>query len=123
MIGLRQQGIRRRLALLYSGIFAVGLSVFCAVLFQYFQRTQMQAFDSTLYNFAVDISSGLEMDFVGRLFMVNPNVSEADKAFPFGSSLVEIRDLRGRVLLHSRSLEDKSLPLDPRTLQAVVNEK
>ena len=80
---LSRQGIRLRLALLYLGIFAVGLAVFCAVLFQYFQRTQEQAFDATLYNFAVDISSNLEMDFVGRLFVVNSTVNDAGKYFPF----------------------------------------
>lgn len=120
-----RQGIRLRLALLYLAIFAVGLSVFCAVMFQYFQRTQTQAFDTTLYNFAVDISSNLEMDLVGRLFVVNTNVSEAGKLFPFhlGGSFLEIRDSQGKVLLHSRSLKDKNLPLDRATLQRVEQEK
>lgn len=124
-MNFRQLGIRRRLALLYTGIFAVGLGVFCAILFQYFQRTQLQAFDSTLYNFAVDISTNLEMDFVGRLFVVNPNVTDAGKMFPFrlGSSYLEIRDSRGRLLRHSRALEDKSLPLDQQTLARLVNER
>ncbi len=125
MIAFRQQGIRRRLALLYLSIFAVGLSVFCALLFQYFQRVQIQAFDTTLYNFAVDISTNLEMDFVGRLFVVNSSVAEAGKLFPFhlGGSFLEIRDSRGKVLLHSRSLKDKNLPLDAKTLERVEKEK
>lgn len=125
MIGLRALGIRRRLALLYSGIFAVGLTVFCAILFQYFQRTQREAFDTTLYNFAVDFSANLEMDFVGRLFVVNPNVSDAGKFLPFhlGSSFFAIRDSQGKVLLHSRSLGDRNLPLDLRTLPALAKEK
>jgi hypothetical protein len=83
MSSWRRQGIRRRLALLYLSIFTVGITGFCAVLFQYFQRTQIQAFDTTLYNFAVDISTNLEMDFVGRLFVVNSNMVEAGKFFPF----------------------------------------
>jgi len=125
MIAFRQQGIRRRLALLYLSIFAAGLTVFCALLFQYFQRIQIQAFDTTLYNFAVDISTNLEMDFVGRLFVVNSNVAEAGKLFPFhlGGSFLEIRDSRGKVLLHSRSLKEKNLPLDATTLQRVEKEK
>lgn len=125
MIPFRQQGIRRRLALLYLSIFAAGLSVFCALLFQYFQRIQIQAFDTTLYNFAVDISSNLEMDFVGRLFVVNSNVSEAGKLFPFhlGGSFLEIRDSRGKVLLHSRSLKERNLPLDAKTLRRVRVER
>lgn len=125
MIGFRQQGIRRRLALLYTSIFSVGLSVFCALLFQYFQRTQMVAFDATLFNYAVDISANLEVDLLGRLIMVNPTVSEARKLFPFtsGNNYMEIRDARGQVLLHSRALEDKFLPLDTSTLLRLDGER
>jgi signal transduction histidine kinase len=105
--------------------FAVGLSVFCALLFQYFQRTQIEAFDSTLYNFAVDISTDLEMDFVGRLFVVNSNPAEGGKMFPFhlGGSFLEICDTNGRVLLHSRALKNRRLPLDADTLKQVLKEK
>lgn len=122
---IRRQGIRWRLAMLYLSIFAAGLGVFCALLFQYFQRTQLQAFDTTLYNFAVDISTNLEMDFVGRLFVVNSNLAESGKFFPFhlGSSFFEFRDIRGRVLLHSRALKEKRLPLDAGLLARVQKEK
>ncbi|MBX3022877.1 MAG: HAMP domain-containing histidine kinase [Bdellovibrionales bacterium] len=125
MIVFRKLGIRRRLALLYSGIFAVILSVFCAILFQYFQRTQSEAFDSMLYNFAVDFSANLEMDFVGRLFVVNPNVSEVGKYLPFTvpSSFFMIRDSRGKVLMHSRSLGDRSLPLNPAGIALLGKQK
>lgn len=120
-----RQGIRLRLGLLYLSIFAVGLSVFCAVLFQYFIRTQIQAFDTTLYNFAVDISANLEMDYIGRLVVVNSDVSDAAKMFPFHipGSFLEIRDSSGKIMMHSRSLRDKSLPLDAVTLARVADEK
>lgn len=125
MTFFRRHGIRPRLALLYTSIFGVTLSVFCAWLFHDFQRTQIQAFDTTLYNFAVDISTNLEMDFVGRLFVVNSAVAESGKLFPFhlGGSFLEIRDSTGRVLLHSRSLKDRNLPLDAATLKRVQKEK
>ncbi len=125
MMRLRQHGIRWRLATLYLSIFTSGLLVFCGLLFQYFQRTQIQAFDTTLYNFAVDISANLEMDFVGRLFVVNSSAAEAGKLFPFhlGGSFLEIRDSSGRVLLHSRSLKDKNLPIDPQVLNRMPEEK
>lgn len=125
MRGFRRQGIRWRMAMLYLGIFAVGLSLFCTVLFQYFQTAQIQAFDTTLYNFAVDISSNLEMDRSGRLVVVNSNMAEAGKLFPFhlGGSFLEIRDAKGRPLLHSRSLKDHNLPLDDLVLQRLAREK
>ena len=125
MISFRRQGIRWRLAMLYLSIFAVGLSVFCALLFQYFQRTQIEAFDNTLYNYAVDLSSDLEMDFVGRLFVVNSNVAERGKMFPFhlGSMFLEIRDTSGKILLHSRTLKDRQLPLNAGMLALIKEQK
>ncbi len=125
MISLRRQGIRWRLAMLYLQIFAVGLSVFCALLFQYFQRTQTEAFDSTLYNFAVDINANLEMDFVGRLFVLNSTIPEAGKFLPFhlGAIFLEIRDTSGKVLMHSKALGSRRLPLDRPTLDRVLTDK
>lgn len=121
----RRQGIRWRIGMLYLSIFTVGLVVFCALLFQYFQRTQIQAFDTTLYNFAVDISSNLEMDFVGRLFVVDPGKAEEGKLFPFhlGGSFLEIRDIRGRVLLHSKSLQSLKLPFDDEVLRRISRDR
>ncbi len=125
MITLRRQGIRWRLAMLYLGIFAAGLSVFCALLFQYFQRTQIEAFDSTLYNFAVDINANLEMDFVGRLFVLNSTIPEAGKFLPFhlGAIFIEIRDTNGKILMHSKALRERQLPLDQGTLGRVLRDK
>jgi len=125
MIKFRKHGIRWRIAMLYLSILTVGLGIFCTLLFHYFQRIQIQAFDSTLYNFAVDISTNLEMDLVGRLFVVNPNVTDAGKFFPFhlGSSYLEIRDSKGRVLLHSRSLGNRNLPMSPETLSTIKDER
>ena len=121
----RRLGIRRRLAFLYLSIFAVGISAFCAILFHYFQNSQIRAFDTSLYNFGVDITSSLEVDFVGRLFLVNSNISEAGKLLPFhlGASFFEIRDRSGRVLWHSRSLQNKSLPMATGTLARMQSER
>ncbi len=121
----RRQGIRWRMAMLYLCIFAIGLSVFCTVLFSYFKTVQLLAFDTTLYNFAVDISSNLEMDQYGRLVVINSNVADAGKLFPFhlGKSFLEIRDVEGRPLRHSRSLKDRNLPLDAMTMSRLLREK
>src|SRR4051812_37203242 len=102
MIVWRKLGIRFRLALLYSAIFTVVLSVFSFFLFRSFEKAQIQAFDATLYNFAVDISTNLEIDFFGRLYGVN--VQEQGKVLPFhlGKSFLEIRDVTGKILVFSR---------------------
>ena len=125
ILNWRRQGIRRRIGLVYLSIFAGGLTVFCALLFQYFQRIQIQAFDTALYNFAVDISTNLEMDFVGRLFVVNPGAAEAGKLFPFhlGGSYLEIRDTKGKILMHSKSIAERQLPFDDSTLKKVTQDR
>lgn len=118
----RRLGIRIRLALIYSAIFGVVLSVFCLVLFQTFEKQQIKAFDDTLRNFATDISTNLEIDFVGRLFVT---VEEEDKVLPFhlGQTFLEIRDLTGRILVYSRSLNGKNLPFETSSLQSLAEEK
>jgi signal transduction histidine kinase len=120
-----RQGIRWRIGMMYLSTFAVGLVVFCTLLFQYFQRMQIKAFDVTLYNFAVDISSNLEMDFVGRLFVVNPGAAEEGKLFPFhlGGSFLEIRDTKGKILRHSKSLDNTQLPFDKSTLDSALKDR
>jgi signal transduction histidine kinase len=118
-------GIRIRLALLYSGIFAIGLVAFCLVLFRHFENSGNEAFNTTLYNFAVDVSNNLEMDFVGRLFVVNSSVVEEDKVLPFhlGKIFLEIRDPSGRILVYSRSLKGQNLPYDPKSMPVLTEKK
>ncbi len=122
MTGWRTLGIRFRLAVLYSGIFAVVLSIFCIFLFQSFEKSQIQAFDATLYNFAVDISTNLEIDFVGRLFVT---VEEEGKVLPFhlGKSFLEIRDPSGRVLVYPRSLNGQNLPFELQEVSELSQKK
>lgn len=125
MIVWQRLGIRFRLALLYSGIFAIALSVFCIILYRNFETASNDAFNKTVYNFAIDVSNNLEMDFVGRLFVVNPSVIEEDKVLPFhlGKILLEILDANGKVLVYSRSLNGKNLPMDNALLFEVLEKK
>ena len=110
---------------MYSGLFAIGLALFCAILLKYFERTQIAAFDSSLYNFTVDISATLEMDFLGRLYVVNRPPGDVDKAFPFHlrATLFEIRDTRGQSLLVSNGLAGRHLPFDARLVPVLEKER
>jgi signal transduction histidine kinase len=123
MIHLRRTGIRRRLALLYTGIFALCLTVFCTWLFQDFQRKQIAAFDTMLFNYTVDLTVNLEMDSAGRLFVVGSNSPEAGKFLPFGRSFIEFRNIRGERILSSRSLNDRDLPLGTDVLRRIGQER
>ncbi len=118
-------GIRLRLALLYLGLFGIGVSIFCFLLFQYFKRSQVQAFDSALYNFVVDVSRNLEVDYVGRLLVHSANSPDDRKLFPFhlGQTFLEIRNMQGRVLLQSRNMGPASIPFSSRLLSQVATDK
>ena len=122
MIAWRRLGLRTRLAFLYCGIFAVVLTSFGIFLFQSFEQSQIKAFDATLFNFAVDITTNLEIDFIGRLYV---NVEEEGKVLPFhlGKSFLEIRDPGGRILLYSRSLHGEDLPFDESKVPELVEKK
>lgn len=122
---INKKGLRWRIAIMYLSVFAAAFLIFCSWLYQSFQKNQIRAFDSTLYNFAVDISSNLEMDFVGRLFVLNSGFSDAGKFFPFhlGSSFFEILDSRGKVLLRSRSLGEQRLPIDIKTIKILPDQR
>lgn len=112
------QGIRVQMALLYLSLSGAGLIFFCFFLFQNYLASQQESFDKALFNFAADVSSDLEVDFLGRLYSRN-STAEEGKYFPFplGKSYLEIRDLRGDVLLISKSLRGRNLP--PFTQQEV----
>jgi len=99
------------MALLYTSLSAAGLFIFCIFLFQNYLKSQQESFDKALFNFAADVSSDLEVDFLGRLYSKN-RTAEEGKYFPFhlGKSYLEIRNMNGRVLLSSKSLQGKSLP-------------
>lgn len=122
MIAWRKLGLRTRLAFLYCTIFAVVLTSFGVFLFQSFERSQIRAFDATLFNFAVDISANLEIDFIGRLYVT---VEEEGKVLPFhlGKSFLEIRDPSGRILLYSRSLRGEDLPFQESQVPELVEKK
>ncbi|HAG90868.1 MAG TPA: hypothetical protein DCL41_03305 [Bdellovibrionales bacterium] len=108
----KKLGIRVKMAILYSTLSGAGLIVFCFFLFQFYVRSQQESFDNALYNFAADVSDDLEVDFLGRLYSRN-RTAEEGKYFPFplGKSFLEIQNLKGQVLLISKSLRGGSLPL------------
>lgn len=99
------------MALLYLSLSGFCLIIFCISLFQNYISNQQESFDKALFNFAADVSSDLEVDFLGRLYSKN-RTAEEGKYFPFplGKSYLEIRNLSGQVLLVSRSLRGANLP-------------
>ncbi|RYZ79982.1 MAG: hypothetical protein EOP06_26160, partial [Proteobacteria bacterium] len=82
---------------------------------------QQIGFDTALHNYAVDISGGFDVNFLGGLVLKREVMVEENKIFPFslGQSIVQFRTLTGNVLLTSRRFE-QALPIRPETLNAAT---
>lgn len=82
---------------------------------------QQIGFDTALHNYAVDISGGFDVNFLGGLVLKREVMVEENKIFPFslGQSIVQFRTLNGNVLLTSRRFEH-ALPISQNTLESAT---
>ena len=94
------KGIRFRLTLVYSTLFGLVLCMFAYVITSEYFQSGRQDFDSSLINYAIDLSDHIitENDGVNIAFKV-PS-SEIKKAFPFilKQTYYTVRDIKGKVL-------------------------
>lgn len=95
-----------------------------AFLYQGIKNTQQAAFDTALFNHAVDISNGTDLSVLGQLIVKRSALIDEDKIFPFhlGQSIVQIRSVDGSVILSSRPLDFVRLPLSRKTMIETVNQ-
>lgn len=116
-------GIRVRLTALFVAIFGLTLIVFSLLVYRVFTQNLQSEFDADLFNHALDVAQGIEVDVFGNV-AVSPDVlSNGGKIFPFsvGSAFLQLSTLDGRILARSRSLGKAELPrsaMDLRLLQA-----
>jgi signal transduction histidine kinase len=116
-------GIRVRLTALFVAIFGITLVVFSIIVYRVFTQNLQNEFDADLFNHALDVSQGIEVDVFGNV-AVSPDVlSSGGKIFPFsvGSAFLQLSTLDGRIIARSRSLGKAELPhsaADLRTLKA-----
>jgi signal transduction histidine kinase len=115
--------IRLRLTSLFVVIFGLTLIAFSALVYRVFTQNLQSEFDADLFNHALDVVQGIEVDIFGNV-QVSPDVlSAGGKIFPFsvGSGFLQLSTLDGRIIARSRSLGKTELPYradDLRLLQA-----
>lgn len=104
--------LRVRFTALYLTVMAVTLIIFCIMLYQVFVRNHQKEFDAALYNYAVDVSQSISVDFFGD-FVFNARAVRANEKFlPFslGRSFVQIVAPNGQIVTRSTNLENMHLP-------------
>lgn len=91
--------LRVRLTLLYVLLFGVTTAIFNGVLFAFTMETLQQDFDDALYNYAVDVSSTIDIGPKGDLTFP-PLRLDSGKLLPFplGTALIQIRHVSGEIL-------------------------
>ncbi len=106
------RGLRLRLTLLFGAILGLTLLVFSLLVYGAFVREQDLQFDAALYNHAVDVSSSIEINPYGAIFLGTDGVTAGGKIFPFavGKSFIQILNHRGGIIARSKSLGQGTLP-------------
>jgi signal transduction histidine kinase len=105
-------GIRVRLTALYVAIFGITLILFSMLVYRVFTQNLQSEFDADLFNHALDVAQGIEVDVFGNV-AVSPDVlSSGGKIFPFsvGSAFLQLSTLDNRIVARSRSLGRNELP-------------
>jgi hypothetical protein len=107
-------GIRFRMTVLFTVILALALIAFSVMLYRSFLTSHQTEFDIALYNHAVDIAGGVDINAVGEI-LYNKKPLEETKIFPFALSqtYIVIRTIDGRVLAHSGPTANFFLPFEP----------
>ncbi len=105
-------GMRTQLVLLFVGVFGILFAVFSATVFVYIAQTHQREFDSALYNYAIDISHSVDLSRLkGKpIPLIAQEETEMILPFALGETLLQIMDSRGRILLRSKNLGDRTLP-------------
>ncbi|MGK5084716.1 HAMP domain-containing sensor histidine kinase [Bdellovibrionota bacterium FG-1] len=114
-------GIRVRLTALFVVIFGITLVAFSALVFRVFTLNLQSEFDADLFNHALDVAQGIDVDFFGELSVNSDVFSAGEKIFPFsvGNAFFQISTLDGRMIARSRSLGRAELPRIARDLRFV----
>jgi signal transduction histidine kinase len=91
--------IRLRLAIIFVFIFGATTIVFNAFLFKAMIDTLQQDFDDALFNYAVDVSEGIELGVKGDLSFPPLRLDHGKiLPFPLGTALIQVRHSSGAVL-------------------------
>ncbi len=116
-------GIRVRLTALVVAIFGLLFVLFSLLLYQYFLRSRQVTFDSELYNYAVDVSSDVDLDLFGELTLpYDPRNNGKGKILPFfwQKALIQLVTAEGHVVFRTPGLGHAVLPLQDPVLRGVL---
>lgn len=100
MFLLQKISLKLRLSLLFGLIFTGMLSGFCYILYTQFSKIQIAEFDTSLYNYAVDVAESLDIDKFGDVEFDSNILKLNEKILPFTlkNSFISVLDINGHII-------------------------
>ncbi|MBP9681485.1 MAG: HAMP domain-containing histidine kinase [Bacteriovorax sp.] len=108
---LQKLSLKLKLTLLFGFIFTSMLAGFSYILYQEFSKIQSDEFDTTLYNYAIDVAESLDIDKYGEVEF-NPDIIKLnEKILPFalGTSYISVLDINGKIIAKSSNATDEHI--------------
>ncbi len=100
---LQKISLKLKLTLLFGLIFTGLLSGFSYILYREFSKIQSEEFDTTLYNYAIDVAESLDIDKYGVVEFDPDIIKLNEKILPFalGTSYISVLDINGKIIAKS----------------------
>lgn len=100
---LQKISLKLKLTLLFGLIFTGMLSGFSTILYREFSKLQAEEFDSTLYNYTIDVAESLDIDNYGEVEFGPDIIKLNEKILPFalGTSYISVLDINGQIIAKS----------------------
>ena len=108
---LQKISLKLKLTLLFGLIFTGMLSSFSYTLYREFSKLQSDEFDTTLYNYAIDVAESLDIDNYGEVEFDPDIIKLNEKILPFalGTSYISVLDINGKIIARSSNASDKHI--------------
>lgn len=100
MFLLQKISLKLRLSLLFGLIFTGMLSGFCYILYNQFTKIQIAEFDTSLYNYTIDVAESLDVDKFGDVEFDSNLLKLNEKILPFTlkNSFISVLDINGHII-------------------------
>ncbi|MBP1933433.1 sensor histidine kinase [Ammoniphilus resinae] len=114
--------IRLKLALWYSGVFLIIITLFCTFIYLFFTHREMNQIDNHLSERAIEVHHSIKLIDIYPFpiqSLVLPNID----VFSSPEILLQIVDPKGNVLSRSNSLGNQTLPISKRAIEEIRQNK
>ncbi len=118
-------GVRAQLVLLFLLVFGGIFTAFSFGTYHYIASTHRYDFDTALYNYVIGVADSLDSQQLHASTPLERQTFSPEMILPFphGATLLKVSDSKGRPLVRSKSLVNRSLPRPQVSAETLHREK